>query len=373
MESGTESKAIICESEDRNKFTVKNLTVKQPGQGQVRVQMKYATFSKHDTIHHAASKDAQYPFLAGYDGVGTIDEVGEGVEEFNKGDHVAVFMVPGNRTLGERTNLDDNLAKAINSGKLWSASPHLQAYSDDNSIKGFKGLGTWSQLAVFPASHLVKLEHEPQVADAGLGSVFATGLLGPSKIVDVEEGTNVAVFGSNSLALTLVTSLKYKKPESIVVIGASEDQEFFDKLGVKYVVDKGEPDDIKEILMDITKDGYDYTFEATNFKRFGRIALEICHKGWGKCVLLTAGESNEDTISTRPFQLVTGRHWVGSYMGNVNIAKDQEDLLKAHHEYSKDLVEHLFPEDHVVNVDEFPDRWQELSKSANYHRIVIKF
>lgn len=73
MESGNECYAIVCESDDRDEFSLRTLTVKEPGAGQVRVQMKYATFSKHDSLQHAYDKDAEYPYLAGYDGVGTIE------------------------------------------------------------------------------------------------------------------------------------------------------------------------------------------------------------------------------------------------------------------------------------------------------------
>lgn len=282
MESGLESKAIIVETSDRDKFTVKTLSVKAPGAGQVRVQMKYATFSVHDSLQHAYSSHAEYPYLAGYDGVGTVEEVGEEVEELEKGDHVAIFSVPGNCTLSGKTNVCDEHAKIISKGKLWSISPHLNAYSDDKSISGFRGLGTWSQYAVFPVSNLIKLDHEPTVADSGLGSVLSTGLLGPSKIVNVEEGDNVVVFGSNSLGLTLLTSLKAKTSGTIVVVGAQEDKELFEGLGATFVVDEGAPTDVQAKLMTIIPDGYDYTFEASSFSRFGTVALEICHKGWGK-------------------------------------------------------------------------------------------
>ena len=373
MESGLESKAILVETEDRSKFSVKTLSVKAPGVGQVRVHMKYATFSVHDSLQHSYSSHAEYPYLAGYDGVGTIEEVGEGVEEFDKGDHVAVFAVPGNWTLTGKSNISNDHAKIFAKGKLWSISPHLDAYSEDRSIHGFRGLGTWSQYAVFPASNLIKLDHEPTLEDSGLGSVLATGLLGPSKIVDVSNRDNVVIFGSNSLALALFTSIKTKTEGTIVVVGAKDDQELFEGLGAKYVVDEGTPTDVQAKLMAIIPDGYDYSFEASSFNRFGTVALEICHKGWGRCALLTLGDNKGDTIKTKPFQLVTGRHWIGSYMGNVNIGKDSKTLLDAHESLTKNISNYIFPEDHVVSVDDFPEKWVELSKTATYHRTIIKF
>jgi len=373
MEAGFESKAIICESSDQDSFTVKTLNVKRPNNGQVLVRMKYATFSVHDNLHNGYDKNAEYPHLAGYDGVGTVEEVGEGVEEFDKGDHVAVFMVPGNRNLSDKTNISDEHAKVLNKGGFWKLSSHLEAYSEDKSIGGFRGVGTWSQLAVFPLGHLMKLDHEPEIADAGLGSFLATGLLSPDKVLQVDEGANIAVFGSNSVALTLVSSLKSKKPESIVVIGAKEDQELFEKMGAKYLVDEGEVKDIQSKLMELSSCGYDFTFETTSYKKFGTPALEICHKGWGKAALLTPATEKDETITTRPFQLVTGRHWVGSYMGNVNIGKDHEALKEAHKNITKEVAEHILPADHVVSIDDFPSKWKELSTTATYHRTIIEF
>jgi aryl-alcohol dehydrogenase len=250
MESGNESYAIICESENRDEFTLKTFNVKEPGIGQVRVQMKYASFSKSDSLQHAYDSDAEYPYLAGYDGVGTVESIGESVEEFEKGDHVAVFHVPGNVTLTGKTNISDFQAKVVSNGKYWKQSPHLDAYTDDKSLAGFMGVGTWSQLAVFNSGHLTKLDHEPTVQDAGLGSVLATGLLGPSKILDLDEGAHIAIFGSNSLGLTLLASVRKQNPKLVVVVGAKEDQELFEKFGAQYIIDEGEAADVHKKLLE---------------------------------------------------------------------------------------------------------------------------
>lgn len=273
-----------------------------------------------------------------------------------------------------KTNIGDFQAKVLAEGKYWKMSPHLDAYTDDKSLAGFMGLGTWSQLAVFHSSLLLKLDHEPTTHDAALGSVLATGLLGPSKIVNVDEGSNVAIFGSNSLGLTLLASIRKHKPGMIVVVGAKNDQELFEKFGAHYIVDE-EKDNAKIVLklLEASPDGYDFTFEASDFSRFGSVALEICHKGWGKCALLTRAAEKDTQVSTKPFQLVTGRHWIGSFMGNVNIARDHEKLFEAHKEITEEIAEHIFPADHIVSVDDFPSKWKELSETATYHRTIIKF
>lgn len=330
-------------------------------------------FSKHDTLHHSYDKNAEYPFLAGYDGVGEVEEVGEGVEELEKGDFVAVFLVPGNPSLTGKSNLADHAVKILGMGKFWKLPSHLDAYSDDKSLAGFQGVGTWSQYAVFHHAHLTKLDSEPTINDSALGSVLATGLLAPSKVLKVDEEATIAIFGSNSLGLILVSSLKKKNPKLLVVVGAKEDQELFEKLGAKYIVDEGESSDIHKNLLEVSPSGYDFTFEASNFTRFGTIALEICHKGWGKCALLSKAEEKDGMVSTKPFQLVTGRHWIGSFMGNVNIATDYKELLDLHKEITGDIAEYIFPKDHVVSIDDFPSKWKELSETATYQRTIIKF
>ena len=98
MDYGLESKAIIILN-DSNTFTVQTINVDVPSHSHVRIKMKYASYSVHDMIQNSYAKHAEYPYLAGYDGVGIVDEVGEGVEEVDKGDYVAIFMVPGNYAL----------------------------------------------------------------------------------------------------------------------------------------------------------------------------------------------------------------------------------------------------------------------------------
>lgn len=273
----------------------------------------------------------------------------------------------------KRVMFSDYQAKYINTGKFWGLGEHLKAYTGIEDLKGFNGIGTWSQYIIVPIANVLKIDNEPRVSDAGLGSVFWTGLLSPSILFEVEEGSIVAVFGSNSLGLTLVYSLKNKNVSKIVVVGYENDKELFESLGVTYILDEGQAADIKTKLLEESDDGYDYTFEASNFNRFGSIALEVWHKGWGKCALLTRGANKDDTIKTKPFQLVTGRHWVGSYMGNVNISKHYEELLKSYKDHSEELGNLIFPTDNIVSIDDFPSKWEDLSKTASYHRTIIEF
>ena len=292
MEGGISSKAILVTGEDHHDFTLANINVSDPGEGEIRVKMIYASFSPNDSLHESKLNGVQYPFISGYDGVGKIESVGEGVTDFTEGDHVALFLVPQRfkEHNYEKTNVGDDFAKKWRDGTLWSSGKHLEAYKgeDGSKLNGFMGLGTWSEYVNVPETHLVKLPGQPDHADSAIGSVLATGMLTATKAVSVEEGSNCAVFGSNTVAV--ITAYALKKGHScdkVIVVGDSSIKDLIESLEIQFILDEGETTDIQKQLMEISPDGYDYTFESSSFQRWGTVALEVCHKGFGECLLLS--------------------------------------------------------------------------------------
>jgi S-(hydroxymethyl)glutathione dehydrogenase/alcohol dehydrogenase len=74
--------------------------------------------------------------------------------------------------------------------------------------------------------------------------------------------------------------------------------------------------DLVPYLVDLTKGGADYTFDATGNVQVMRAALECAHKGWGESIIIGVAPAGAE-ISTRPFQLVTGRSWRGTAFGGA--------------------------------------------------------
>jgi S-(hydroxymethyl)glutathione dehydrogenase/alcohol dehydrogenase len=223
-------------------------------------------------------------------------------------------MVPqrnGTET-NQKSNIGDDFAKSWRDGSLWTKGSHLKAYQQEggDSLAGFMGLGTWAQHIVVPETHLVKLESEPDHIDSGIGSVLATGMFVAQSAVDVEKGSNCAVFGSNSVAMILAYGLKKGfECDNVVVVAHPDLKDFVESFEGTFISSEQEPTEAQKELMATVADGYDYTFESCSFKQWGTVALEVCHKGFGRCCLLSAPQEQDEKISTRPFQLVTGRHW----------------------------------------------------------------
>ena len=119
-------------------------------------------------------------------------------------------------------------------------------------------------------------------------------------------------------------------------------------------------------------DGYDYTFESCSFAKWGTVALEVCHKGFGRCCLLSAPQDPEEKISTRPFQLVTGRHWQSFLQGNVKTQEQGESLIKTVEKMKESLGKHIFREENIIPVEEFPAKWADATQIP-FQRAIIKF
>lgn len=191
--------------------------------------------------------------------------------------------------------------------------------------------------------------------------------------VKVEEGSNCVVFGNNSVAMITAFALKNGyKCEHVIVVAHPDVKPLIDALGLEFISDQDEPTEVQKTLMGIVADGYDYTFESSSFQKWGTVALEICHKGFGQAVMLSRPQAADESIETRPFQLVTGRHWVSFLQGNVKTQVHGEEVLKTVEKMKGQLGKHISPEENVVAFDEFVEKWQTTAK-APFQRVIIKF
>ena len=282
MEANRKSKAIVVDNEDHYDFKVAEVNVANPGEGEVLVEMHYATFTVEDTLYQSKAYKPAYPFLGGYDGSGKVVKVGAGVDAFKEGDSVSVFLLPA-RSGSKKSNIPDGIARKMRAGTLWRDQQHLKAYTGEKELAGFMGLGTWSQYAVFPEGHLLKINEEPSPMNAGLGSLVGPALAATRQFFQVEEGSTCAVFGSSVLSVLIVLGLRRLKCNIVVVSeGVPSIEALFDELGCYVVrVEGRSPTDVKADLLKVYELGYDYTFECSNYATYGTIALEVCHKGWG--------------------------------------------------------------------------------------------
>ena len=134
----------------------------------------------------------------------------------------------------------------------------------------------------------------------------------------VKEGESVAIFGLGGIGLSAVIGARLAKAYRIIAIDINESKfELARKLGATDCINPNDYDKpIQEVIVELTDGGVDFSFECIGNVKVMRAALECCHKGWGESVIIGVAGAGQE-ISTRPFQLVTGRVWRGSAFGGV--------------------------------------------------------
>lgn len=271
------------------------------------VKMLRSTFSHGDKYLKKQCKQPQN-IIGGNDGVGVVEKVG-GSCDVNVGDLVLVTGVPAPKgKVIRETNFDADFAKKVHAGTHWY-SDAKEGYKfpegDDRKYGSMQGCGSWSKLAVFDNQQVRSLGPKTEEHDSSLSGLSILGsVIGPAwsavrKSAKLEAGDNVAIFGTDSLALTIAFMCVSMKLSKIVLVNTTdENTSLFEELGVHVIGHEG---DVKAELMKLSPDGYDASFECHSFEKYGTIAIEIGHKGWGRALLLSNPESNESKISTRPF------------------------------------------------------------------------
>lgn len=303
-------------------LSIEEIDLEGPKKGEVLVKM-VATGVCHTDAYTLSGDDPEgiFPVVLGHEGGGIVEEVGEGVTTLKKGDHVIPLYIP---ECGEceyctsgKTNLCQRVRETQGKGLMPDGTSRLS--KDGKPIFHYMGTSTFAEYAVIAEISLAKINPE---ADLGkvclLGCGVTTGIGAVLNTAKVEAGATVAVFGLGGIGLSCIQGAKMAQAGRIIAIDLNEDKfEMAKKFGA---IDFINPKDIEGPLQDhivvLTNGGVDYSFECVGNTDLMRIALECCHKGWGESVVIgVAGAGAE--ISTRPFQLVTGRVWRGSAFGGV--------------------------------------------------------
>ncbi|PCI02714.1 MAG: S-(hydroxymethyl)glutathione dehydrogenase/class III alcohol dehydrogenase [Zetaproteobacteria bacterium] len=303
-------------------LSIEEIDLEGPKKGEVLVKM-VATGVCHTDAFTLSGEDAEgiFPVVLGHEGGGIVEEVGEGVTTLKKGDHVIPLYTP---ECGEceyctsgKTNLCQRVRETQGKGLMPDGTSRLS--KDGKPIFHYMGTSTFAEYAVIAEISLAKINPE---ADLGkvclLGCGVTTGIGAVLNTAKVEEGATVAVFGLGGIGLSCIQGAKMANAGRIIAIDLNEDK--FDMAKKFGATDFLNPKDVEGPLQDyivnLTNGGVDYSFECVGNTDLMRIALECCHKGWGESVVIGVAASGAE-ISTRPFQLVTGRVWRGSAFGGV--------------------------------------------------------
>ena len=211
----------------------------------------------------------------------------------------------------------------------------------------YMGCSTFSNYTVLPEIALAKVrEDAPFDKICYIGCGVTTGIGAVAFTMKVEPGSTVAVFGLGGIGLNVIQGAKLVGARRIIGVDLNDDKkEMATQFGMTDFVNPSEVDDVVDHLIQMTGGGVDYSFECIGNVNVMRQALECCHKGWGQsCIIGVAGAGQE--ISTRPFQLVTGRSWRGTAFGGARGRTDVPKIVDWYMEgkiHIDEMITHTMP------------------------------
>lgn len=301
---------------------VTEIDVAPPQAGEVLLRM-VATGVCHTDAYTLSGSDPEglFPAVLGHEGGAEVVEIGEGVTSVALGDHVIPLYTPECRSCSFCRSGKTNLCQAIRKtqGKGVMPDGRSRFSSNGEMIHHYMGTSTFSEYTVLPEIAVAKINPEaPLEKVCLLGCGVTTGIGAVHNTAKVEQGSSVAVFGLGGIGLAVIIGAVQAGAERIIGIDINPDKfTIARELGATECINpKDHSAPIHEVLIDLTDGGVDYSFECVGNVELMRAALEACHKGWGESVIIGVAGAGQE-ISTRPFQLVTGRVWRGSAFGGV--------------------------------------------------------
>ena len=260
-----------------------------------------------------------FPAVLGHEGGAIVEEIGAGVSSLKPGDHVIPLYTPECGECNFCTSGKTNLCQAIRATQGQGLMPDGTSRFSANgkTVYHYMGTSTFSEYTVLPEIAVAKINKEaPLEKICLLGCGITTGIGAVLNTAQVEPGATVAVFGLGGVGLSAIQGATMANAGRIIAIDINEDKfELATQLGATDTINPTNYDDpIQDVIVELTGGGVDYSFECIGNVNLMRAALECCHKGWGESVIVGVAGAGQE-ISTRPFQLVTGRVWRGTAFG----------------------------------------------------------
>jgi len=301
---------------------ITEVDVQGPKDGEVMVRM-VATGVCHTDAYTLSGSDPEgiFPSILGHEGGGVVEEVGAGVTSVKPGDHVIPLYTPECGKCSFCLSGKTNLCQAIRATQGQGLMPDGTSRFSQNgkTLYHYMGTSTFSEYSVMPEISVAKINPAaPLDKVCLLGCGITTGIGAVLNTAKVEAGASVAVFGLGGIGLSVVQGAVMAGAGRILAIDLNEDKfEMAKMLGATDFINPSDYDKpIQDVVVELTGGGVDYSFECIGNTNVMRAALECCHKGWGESVIIGVAGAGQE-ISTRPFQLVTGRVWRGTAFGGV--------------------------------------------------------
>ncbi len=301
---------------------IETIDIEGPREGEVLLR-NVATGVCHTDAFTLSGEDPEglFPAVLGHEGGSIVEEVGAGVRGLAVGDHVIPLYTPECGECSFCTSGKTNLCQAIRVTQGQGLMPDgtTRFSLDGKPIYHYMGTSTFSEYTVLPEIAVAKISKQaPLEKVCLLGCGITTGIGAVLNTARVEPGATVAVFGLGGVGLSAIQGATMAKASRIIAIDINPDKfELATQMGATDTVNPSEHDaPIQDVIVDMTDGGVDYSFECIGNVKLMRAALECCHKGWGESVIVGVAGAGQE-ISTRPFQLVTGRVWRGTAFGGT--------------------------------------------------------
>jgi len=334
------------------KLTIETVQLDGPRAGEVLVEVKATGICHTDEFTlSGADPEGIFPAILGHEGAGVVVDTGPGVTSVKKGDHVIPLYTPECRQCKFCTSGKTNLCQAIRVTQGQGLMPDgTSRFSlGGEPIYHYMGTSTFANYSVMPEIAVAKVrEDAPFDKICYIGCGVTTGVGAVINTAKVEPGSNVAIFGLGGIGLNVIQGAKLVGADRIIGVDINPERKALgEKFGMTDFVNPKEigADKVVDAIVDLTDGGVDYSFECIGNVDVMRQALECCHKGWGESVIIGVAGAGQE-ISTRPFQLVTGRVWKGTAFGG---AKGRTDVPKIVDWYMEgkinidDLITHTMP------------------------------
>ncbi|MEX2616185.1 MAG: S-(hydroxymethyl)glutathione dehydrogenase/class III alcohol dehydrogenase [Alphaproteobacteria bacterium] len=355
-------------------LTIETVQLEGPKAGEVLVEIRATGICHTDEFTlSGADPEGIFPAILGHEGAGVVVDTGPGVTGLKKGDHVIPLYTPECRQCEYCTSGKTNLCQAIRVTQGQGVMPDgTSRFSiGGEKIFHYMGTSTFANYTVLPEIALAKIrEDAPFDKVCYIGCGVTTGIGAVINTARVEPGANVVIFGLGGIGLNVVQGARIAGADMIVGVDLNPNRKALaEQFGMTHFVNPSEVGgDLVPYLVDLTKGGADYSFECIGNVSVMRQALECCHKGWGVSVIIGVAPAGAE-ISTRPFQLVTGRQWKGTAFGG---ARGRTDVPKIVDWYMNGKIEIDPMITHVLALEEI-NRGFELMDAGESIRSVVLY
>ncbi len=335
-------------------LVIETVDLEGPKEGEVLIE-NMATGVCHTDAFTLSGEDPEgiFPAILGHEGAGIVREIGKNVTSVAVGDHIIPLYTPECRECDFCLNPKTNLCQSIRSTQGAGLMPDGTSRFSFNGkpLMHYMGTSTFSNFTVLPEIAVAKVRKDaPFEKICYIGCGVTTGIGAVVFDAKVEAGSTVAVFGLGGIGLNVIQGAKMVGASKIIGIDINPSKiELATKFGMTDFINPNKTDNVVEAICDLTNGGVDYSFECIGNVDVMRQALESCHKGWGESIVIgVAGAGKE--ISTRPFQLVTGRVWRGSAFGGARGRTDVPKIVDWYMEGKiniDDMITHVMPLDEI--------------------------